>query len=127
MNKNKLVFIYDGKCPFCNHFAELLEIKSDLNNISFIDGRENKELIKEMLKKGFDLDKGAILIAEERILHGSEAINYISNRLKRPSGNLLRIISLAFKSKARAELLFPMLVRARRLALIAKGVPTTLV
>ena len=127
MNKKELVFIYDGKCPFCNHFAELLEFKSNLKNISFIDGRENKILIKEMLKKGFDLDKGAILIAEEKILHGAEAINYISNLLQRPSGNLLRIISLAFKSNARAGLLFPMLVRARRLALLAKGVPTSLI
>ena len=30
-------FIYDGECPFCNHFAELLEIKSKVNNIKIVD------------------------------------------------------------------------------------------
>ena len=33
MNAN-LTFIYDGECPFCNHFAELLELKSKINKIS---------------------------------------------------------------------------------------------
>ena len=29
-------FIYDGECPFCNHFAELLEIKSNITNIDLV-------------------------------------------------------------------------------------------
>ena len=39
MNAN-LTFIYDGECPFCNHFAELLELKSKINKISILDGRK---------------------------------------------------------------------------------------
>ena len=68
-------FIYDGECPFCNHFAELLEIKSKLNNIKILDGRKNLILIKSLLDKGYDLDKGAILLKDEDIFHGSDAIN----------------------------------------------------
>ena len=126
MNSDNLTFIYDGKCPFCNHFAELLDIKSQIKNISIIDGRKNKELLREMFKKGFDLDKGAILITKERILHGSEAIYFISNKIKNPSDKILKLLSLTFKSKKRSDFFFPMLVRARRIALIARGVPTSL-
>jgi len=121
--ENKLIFIYDGECPFCNHFAELLELKSNLNGIEIRDGRRNLSYLKELLKKGFDLDKGAILIKGEEILHGSEAINWICSQIKDPSDKLLEIIRLLFSSKERTSLFFPLLIWSRRLLLILKGVP----
>ena len=120
-------FIYDGKCPFCNHFAELLEIKSKITNIQIIDGRKNLTLINSLLKRGYDLDKGAILLKDEEIYHGSDAINMICKQINNPSSNLLLLLSKVFKSTKRTKLLFPLLVRARRLALISKGISTSLV
>ena len=125
--KRDFTFIYDGECPFCNHFAELLEIKSKINNINTLDGRKNKDLIKELLNKGYDLDKGAILLKGDEIYHGAEAINTICNQIKNPSGRLLKLLSNIFKSDKRTKLLFPFLVRARRIALISKGVTTSLI
>ena len=123
----KLTFIYDGECPFCNHFAELLEIKSKINNISIIDGRKNHKIITSLLKKGYDIDKGAILLKGDDIFHGAEAINTVCNQINNPSGNLLKILSKIFKSYKRTNILFPFLIRARRFALISKGVSTSLV
>jgi len=120
-------FIYDGECPFCNHFAELLEIKSKITNIKILDGRKNLTLIKTMLDKGFDLDKGAILLKDEEILHGAEAINTVCKQIDNPSSGLLLLLSRIFKSNKRTKVLFPLLVRARRIALISKGVTTSLV
>ena len=122
-----LTFIYDGECPFCNHFAELLELKSEINSISILDGRKNQNIINYLLKKGYDIDKGAILLSGDDIFHGAEAINTICNKIKNPSGGLLKLLSNVFKSNKRTKLLFPLLLRARRFALIAKGVPTSLV
>ncbi len=122
-----LTFIYDGECPFCNHFAELLELKSKINKISILDGRKNPKIIKSLLDKGYDIDRGAILLKDNDIFHGAEAINKICNQINNPSGKLLKLLSSIFKSDKRTNLLFPFLVRARRLALIAKGVPTSLV
>ena len=126
MNSN-LTFIYDGECPFCNHFAELLELKSKINKITILDGRKNPEIIKSLLEKGYDIDRGAILLKDGDIFHGAEAINKICNQINNPSGKLLKLLSNIFKSNKRTNLLFPFLVRARRFALIAKGVPTSLV
>ena len=73
-------FIYDGECPFCNHFAELLEIKSKITNIKILDGRKNLSLIKSYLDKGYDLDKGAILLKDEEIfkkVNGEKGFNNI--------------------------------------------------
>ena len=126
MSENGFTFIYDGECPFCNHFAELLEIKSKIKNIKILDGRKNPDLIKKLLRKGYDLDKGAILLRGDEIYHGSNAINLICKEIIHPSDKLLKILSLIFKSKERTNIIFPFLVRARRLALISKGVSTSL-
>ena len=84
-------FIYDGECPFCNHFAELLELKSELNNLKIVDGRKNLKLITSMFEKGYDIDKGAILLKDDDILHGADAINTICNQIINPSSNLFHL------------------------------------
>tara|TARA_Y100000589_G_scaffold285685_1_gene285348 strand:+ start:183 stop:566 length:384 start_codon:yes stop_codon:yes gene_type:complete len=126
MEESTLTFIYDGQCPFCNHFAELLELKSKIKNISILDGRKNPDLIKDLFLKGFDLDKGAILLKDKDIFHGADAINTVCKLIKKPSSKLLDILSRTFKSSDRTRFIFPLLVRARRLALISKGIPTSL-
>jgi len=126
MEQSTLTFIYDGECPFCNHFAQLLELKSKIKNISILDGRKNPELIKDLLSKGYDLDKGAILLKNNKIFHGANAINTICKLINQPSSKLLEILSKTFKSSKRTKIIFPFLVRARRLALISKGIPTSL-
>ena len=119
-------FIYDGECPFCNHFAELLEIKSKIINLKIIDGRKNLTLIKSLFDKGYDLDKGAILLKNENIFHGADAINTICKQINNPSSSLLLLLSKVFKSNKRTNVIFPFLVRARRFALISKGISTSL-
>ena len=115
-------FIYDGECPFCNHFAELLEIKSKITNIKILDGRKNLTLINSLLEKGYDLDKGAILLKDENIYHGADAINTISKEINSPSSSLLLLLSKVFRSNKRTKLIFPLLLGARRFALISKGI-----
>ena len=126
MEESTLTFIYDGECPFCNHFAELLELKSKIKNISILDGRENPDLMRDLFLKGYDLDKGAILLKDKEIFHGADAINTVCKLIKEPSSKLLDILSRTFKSNERTRFIFPILVRARRLALISKGIPTSL-
>ena len=125
--KTDLTFIYDGECPFCNHLAELLVLKSKLKNISILDARKNQIITNSLLNKGYDIDKGAILLKGDEIYHGAEAINTICKQINNPSGRLLKLLSNIFKSNKRTKLLFPFLVRARRFALISKGVSTSLV
>ena len=120
-------FIYDGECPFCNHFAELLEIKSKITNINILDGRQNLTLIESLFQKGYDLDKGAILLKDKDIFHGADAINTICKQINNPSSSLLFLLSSLFKSNRRTNVIFPLLVRARRFALISKGISTSLV
>ena len=117
---SKLVFIYDGQCPFCNHFAQLLELKSNLPNIVIKDARQRPD----ELPLGYDIDsKGALLVKDNEILNGAKAINWICSQIKDPSDSLLNILSATFSSSRRADLLFPVLLFARRVTLFFKGVP----
>ena len=118
---DKSLFIYDGECPFCNHFAQLLELKCSLSNFEILDGRENLALLTKLYNQGYDLNKGAILINNENIMHGADAISWICSEIKEPSDSLLELLRILFISYKRTKFLFPFLLWGRRLSLTLKG------
>tara|TARA_Y100001968_G_C19276629_1_gene677064 strand:- start:437 stop:838 length:402 start_codon:yes stop_codon:yes gene_type:complete len=117
----KSLFIYDGECPFCNHFAQLLELKSSLPELEILDGRQNLSLLSQLFNQGYDLNKGAILINHDKIMHGADAIYWICSEIKEPSDSLLEILRIIFSSKKRTKFFFPFLLWGRRLILALKG------
>ena len=117
----EILFIYDGECPFCNHFAQLLELKGALPSLRIIDGRKNLEQLTQLYKQGYDLNKGAILINNGIIKHGADAINWICSELKEPNDSLLEILRIIFTSNKRSKILFPFLLWGRRIVLTIKG------
>ena len=118
---DKSLFIYDGDCPFCHHFAQLLELKSSLPELEILDGRKNLSLLSQLYKQGYDLNKGAILINNDNIMHGANAINWICTEIKEPNDSLLEVLQIIFKSNKRTNFLFPFLLWSRRLSLTLKG------
>ena len=118
---SKSLFIYDGDCPFCNHFAQLIELKSSLPEFKILNGRTNLALLSQLYKQGYDLNNGAILLTNEHILHGADAINWICTEIKEPSDSLLEVLRIIFTSNKRTNFLFPFLLWGRRLSLILKG------
>ena len=118
---DKYLFIYDGECPFCNHFAQLLELKSYLSELKILDGRKDLALLSKLYKQGYDLNKGAILIRNENIMHGADAINWICSEIPNTSDSLLEVLRIIFTSKKRTNFLFPFLIWGRRLSLTLKG------
>ena len=118
---DKSLFIYDGECPFCNDFAQLLELKGSLSNFEILDGRENLALLTKLYNQGYDLNKGAILINNENIMHGADAISWICSEIKEPSDSLLELLRILFISNKRTNFLFPFLLWGRRLSLTLKG------
>ena len=118
---DKSLFIYDGECPFCNHFAQLLELKCSLSNFEISDGRKNLALLTKLYNQGYDLNKGAILIRNENIIYGADAINWICSEIKQPSDSLLEVLRIIFISNKRTNFLFPFLLWGRRISLTLKG------
>ena len=117
----KNLFIFDGECPFCNHFAQLIELKSSLPEFEILDGRKNLALLTQLYNQGYDLNKGAIIINDDNIMHGADAINWICSEINEPSFSLLEILRRIFASKKRTNFLFPFLLWGRRFSLTLKG------
>ena len=69
-----LTLVYDGGCPFCRHFAQRSELMGGVPDLVIRDGRSDHELRTTLRRKGFNLSNGAVLIDEEQIWHGSDAI-----------------------------------------------------
>ncbi len=118
---DKNLFIYDGECPFCNHFAELLELKGSFKEFEILDGRKNLALLSHLYNQGYDLNKGAILIRNKKIMHGADAINSICSEINQPSDALLEVLRILFTSNKMTNFLFPLLLWGRRLLLTLKG------
>ncbi len=117
----KTLFIYDGECIFCNHFAQLIELKSSLREFEILDGRKDLALLTQLYNQGYDLNKGAIIINDENIMHGADAINWICSEIKEPSDSLLEVLRIIFSSNKMTNFLFPFLLWGRRLSLTLKG------
>ena len=76
---SKLTFIYDGECPFCNQFAELIDLKSNLPDIEIKNARDKPKEIPN----GYDMDvNGAILIKDGKLLYGKDAIHVICSEIQ---------------------------------------------
>lgn len=116
------VLVFDGGCPFCRHFAELAELRSGIPNLVIRDGRSDHELRRQLQQQGWDLSRGAVVLAEGRVLHGAEAIQWICSRLE-PSATLLQLLGPLLATPGRARRLYPVLLLARRLALAVRGLP----
>ena len=117
-----LTLIYDGGCPFCRDFASRSELNSGIGGFQIIDGRADITLRRDLLKKGISLANGAVLIENDQLWHGSEAIAELSRRMN-PSDPLLGLLRELFQDQPRARLLYPLLLTARRVVLGWKGLP----
>ena len=114
--------VYDGGCPFCRHFAHRSELLGGLPDLVIRDGRSDHELRAMLRNKGFNLSNGAVLMNENQIWHGSEAISMLCRHLS-PSDPLLQLLNGLFKDSGRAGLLYPGLLMARQIALGLRGLP----
>ena len=118
----KSLFIYDGECPFCNHFAQLIELKCSIPSLEIIDGRKNLDKLTRLYEEGYDLNEGAIIINDDKILHGAEAVNWICSQIREPNDTLLAFLRIIFNSNKRSKFIFPLLLWGRRLSLSLKGI-----
>lgn len=116
------LFVYDGGCPFCNHFAELCELRSGINGFEICDGRADKKLRDELKSQGLNLRDGAILLVGDHAFHGAEAIQWVSQQMD-PSSQVLYVMKTMMSSSFSSKILYPFLQLARLFALSYMKLP----
>ncbi len=116
------LLVIDGGCVFCRHFAELSELRSGIPGLQIRDGRSDHALRRQLEQRGVLLRDGAIVVADNQLLHGAEAIAWLCAQM-RPSAPLLELLVPLLATPQRSRRLYPLLLLARRAALALRGLP----
>jgi predicted DCC family thiol-disulfide oxidoreductase YuxK len=108
MSKTPLRVVYDGQCPFCSRYVELVRLKQQYD-VELVDARQNPDTAENY---GLDLNEGMIADLDGKVHHGADAVWLLSMLSERP-GLLSR--------RRIAKALYPWLRRGRRLTLRILG------
>ena len=112
--------IYDGECPFCSRYVNMLRLREALSDFQLLDARGGGELVKSVSDRGYDLNDGMVLILDDEIHHGADCIHRLS-LLTSGSSIFNRMNAAVFQSKKLSFLLYPTLRFGRNTTLKALG------
>jgi predicted DCC family thiol-disulfide oxidoreductase YuxK len=112
--------VYDGECPFCSRYVELVRLREAIGPVKLIDARGGGALVDEARAAGFDLDDGMVLKLDGRLYHGADCIHMLA-LLSTPSGWFNRLNAVVFRSSGISRLLYPVLRAGRNTVLRLLG------
>ena len=112
--------IYDGECPFCSRYVNLLRLRDALGDLKLVDAREGGAVVKTVTDRGYDLNEGMVLLLEDEVFHGADCIHRLALMTTGASA-FNRINAAIFRSKALSDVLYPVLRFGRNTTLRALG------
>ena len=116
----EVLIVYDGQCPFCSRYVELVRLRQSLGQVRLINAREGGPLVDELQRAGVDLDEGMALKLDGRLYHGHDCIHMLA-LLSTPSSAFNRLNAALFRSPRAARLLYPVWRTGRNAALRLLG------
>ena len=118
--EDDLIIVYDGECPFCKHYMQLLRLRASAGNVRLVDARSDDPQVDEVVRRGYDLDEGMIVTVGDQYYHGSDALQVLA-MLSTGAGWFNRFNAYVFRSKRVSAFLYPVLRSGRNLALRILG------
>lgn len=115
-----VIIVYDGECPFCQKYIDLLRLRASVGTVRLVDARSDDPIVGDVLQRGFDLDQGMIVIIGERFYHGASAMQVLA-MLSTGVGWFNRFNFYVFRSKRVSTVLYPVLRTGRNLVLRLLG------
>ncbi|CAA9276736.1 MAG: hypothetical protein AVDCRST_MAG93-2932 [uncultured Chloroflexia bacterium] len=122
-----LEIVYDGDCPFCSRFVELYRIRKNVGSVALTDARGRPDLVERFTREGLDINDGMVVFWQGRTYYGPDSVNLMA-MLAAERGAFSALNRLLFKNRRVAGLIYPLLVRGRKLTLKAIGrklIPTS--
>ncbi|HEX5079894.1 MAG TPA: DUF393 domain-containing protein [Geminicoccaceae bacterium] len=112
--------VYDGQCPFCSRYVQLVRLRETLGKVELVDARKGGPRVEEVRKAGLDLDEGMVLKLDGQLYHGAECIHRLA-LLSTGSSWFNRINAAMFRSRPASRLLYPVLRTGRNAVLRMLG------
>tara|TARA_B110000091_G_scaffold180307_1_gene197092 strand:- start:428 stop:886 length:459 start_codon:yes stop_codon:yes gene_type:complete len=116
MLREEILLVYDGECPACNAYCQVVRIKESVGDLRTVDARENSEVMNEITAQCLDIDQGMVLKMGEQLYYGADAIHMLALIGSR-SGIFNRFNYWMFKSKTISKIIYPLLKLSRNLLL----------
>ncbi len=112
----EILLVYDGECPACNFYCELARITESVGKLTLVNAREQSDAMDKITAAGLDTDQGMVLMLDDKMYYGAEAIQMLSLLSTRISV-FNRLSYHVFRSRRVASILYPMLRTCRNLLL----------
>jgi len=108
--------MYDGDCPLCSRYIGMLRLRQTLPGFVLIDARDRPDLVEAHRAAGREINDGMILRTGDAAHFGPEALIAIAS-MSTPSTTINRLNARIFASPRASRMIYPWLVRGRRLLL----------
>lgn len=102
----EILIIYDGECPFCSRYVQMLRLQNAVSKVSLIDARSDPAYAREMLEKGMNIDDGMLVVYSDKLYYASDAVNILAI-LTTPSDAFNYLTAFLFKGKKTSRFLYP--------------------
>jgi predicted DCC family thiol-disulfide oxidoreductase YuxK len=113
-----LIIVYDGACPFCNHYIQKQRIEDEYGPLILLDARSADERLMVYWQQGYPLDEGMLLDRDGVILFGPDALAALA-KMSRVGSPLSCMNQLLAKQKF-SRFIYPVFKKLRRVALFFK-------
>ena len=111
--------IYDGECPFCQAYVNMLRLKEQYT-VELVDARGEHYVLPIVTSEGYDLDDGMVVEINGHFFHGDEAMTRMA-LMTTKSGVLRRLTKWTFTNERRSRYLYPILRGGRNMTLKVLG------
>ena len=117
----KIVIVYDGKCPFCNSYVRLMALRRAVDKVVLIDARSDDPIACKVGAQ-YDLDEGMAVLYGGKVYYGADAVILIS-ALTCDGSWVARSLAVLLRNPRRAKFFYPIMKFGRRATLRILGVP----
>jgi predicted DCC family thiol-disulfide oxidoreductase YuxK len=114
------LIIYDGECVFCQNFVRLVRLREAVGRVELIDARSGDPRVAAYQRQGVDLNEGMLVVWNERIYHGAEAVHVLGG-LSNATGWVNRFNRAIFSRRVASQFIYPLLKLGRRVTLAVRG------
>ena len=122
MDQSDIILVYDKECVGCKYYCQIIKIREELGELKLVNARETSEIMDEINNLGLDMDKGMVLKMGDKFYYGADAINALALISSR-SDLFNHINHWLFRSKRRADFIFPVMMKFRKIMLKLSGKP----
>jgi len=116
-----ITVIYDGECPFCANYIQMMRLRDTAAPVRLVDARSGDPTVSAARARGIDLDTGMLAIWCGQDFVGPEAAHLLALLSGNPQSAFVRAVNWSLRTETRARIFYPLLRTGRNAVLWLLG------